>query len=82
MQALPNAGLRSVCRIQRVVARRHGSVTALLLLPILAFSLATCAVGPDYSRPAAPVPTKFKELKALSGWKLASPSDAFNRGEW
>jgi NodT family efflux transporter outer membrane factor (OMF) lipoprotein len=54
----------------------------LLLPPILAFSLATCAVGPDYSRPAAPVPTKFKELKALSGWKLAAPSDAFNRGEW
>jgi NodT family efflux transporter outer membrane factor (OMF) lipoprotein len=64
------------------VAQRHGSVSALLLPPILAFSLATCAVGPDYSRPAAPVPTKFKELKALPGWKLAMPGDALDRGDW
>ena len=66
----------------RRVAQRHGSVSAFLLPPILAFSLATCAVGPDYSRPAAPVPTKFKELKALSGWKIATPSDALDRGDW
>jgi NodT family efflux transporter outer membrane factor (OMF) lipoprotein len=64
------------------VAQSRGPVGAILLLPILALSLATCAVGPDYSRPAAPVPTKFKELKALPGWKLATPSDALDRGDW
>jgi len=36
-------------------------------------------VGPDYSPEAAAVPTKFKELK---GWKLATPSDALDRGDW
>ncbi|MGA8610950.1 MAG: efflux transporter outer membrane subunit [Xanthobacteraceae bacterium] len=50
-----------------------------LSAPILAFVLAACAVGPDYKLAAAPVPTKFKELK---GWKLAKPSDALDRGNW
>lgn len=44
-----------------------------------ALLLAACAVGPNYTPPAAPVPTHFKELK---GWKLATPSDALSRGDW
>jgi NodT family efflux transporter outer membrane factor (OMF) lipoprotein len=47
-----------------------------MLLPLV---LAACAVGPNYTPPAAPVPTKFKEIK---GWKLATPGDALNRGDW
>jgi NodT family efflux transporter outer membrane factor (OMF) lipoprotein len=50
-----------------------------LATPILALALAACAVGPDYKPAAAPVPTTFKELK---GWKLATPSDALDRGNW
>lgn len=46
---------------------------------LLVFALAGCAVGPDYIPEAAPTPTKFKELK---GWKVATPSDALNRGDW
>ncbi len=42
-------------------------------------ALAGCAVGPDYSREPAPVPTEYKELK---GWKLAKPSDDVDRGDW
>jgi NodT family efflux transporter outer membrane factor (OMF) lipoprotein len=42
--------------------------------------LAGCAVGPRYSRPAAPVPPAFKE--APSGWKQAQPSDQLLRGKW
>jgi NodT family efflux transporter outer membrane factor (OMF) lipoprotein len=45
---------------------------------VLALS-AGCTVGPDYFREAAPVPTKFKELK---GWKVAAPSDNLDRGNW
>jgi NodT family efflux transporter outer membrane factor (OMF) lipoprotein len=48
---------------------------ALALAPFLA----ACAVGPNYKPEAAPVPTKFKELK---GWKLATPSDVLDRGDW
>jgi NodT family efflux transporter outer membrane factor (OMF) lipoprotein len=51
---------------------------------IIGVSLAACAVGPDYSRPAAPVSTGFKELKgnALKGWKVATPGDGPDRSEW
>jgi NodT family efflux transporter outer membrane factor (OMF) lipoprotein len=46
---------------------------------LLVVALAGCTVGPDYVPEAAPTPTKFKELK---GWKIATPSDALNRGDW
>ncbi len=46
---------------------------------IVALSLAGCAVGPDYSPNAAPVPTQYKELK---GWKTATPRDWVDRGDW
>jgi NodT family efflux transporter outer membrane factor (OMF) lipoprotein len=50
------------------------------MLPcILVSSLTACAVGPNYKPAAAPVPTTFKELR---GWKLATPSDAVDRGDW
>lgn len=50
-------------------------LSAFALLP----GLTGCAVGPDYVPPAAPVPNTFKELK---GWKVATPSDQLNRGDW
>ena len=46
---------------------------------IFALSLGGCAVGPDYSPNAAPVPTQYKELK---GWKAATPRDGVDRGDW
>ena len=46
---------------------------------LLALALFGCAVGPDYVREPAPVPTTFKELK---GWKLAAPNDSADRGDW
>jgi NodT family efflux transporter outer membrane factor (OMF) lipoprotein len=50
---------------------RGGLIGAALLL-------AACTVGPDYRRPAAPVPDAFKE----QGWKLGQPADAIDRGAW
>ncbi len=42
--------------------------------------LAACAaVGPDYQRPQAIVPAKYKEFK---GWKQSAPRDDFAKGEW
>ena len=46
---------------------------------LLATSLASCTVGPDYLKPEAPTPAKFKEL---AGWKKASPRDGLDRGAW
>jgi NodT family efflux transporter outer membrane factor (OMF) lipoprotein len=45
-----------------------------------ALALAACAVGPNYHRPPAPVPAAYKEL--ASGWKLGTPQDAKDRGDW
>jgi len=40
-----------------------------------------CMVGPNYKRPAAPVPQAFKE-PLPDGWKEAQPSDGAIRGKW
>jgi NodT family efflux transporter outer membrane factor (OMF) lipoprotein len=48
-------------------------------MALAAAVLAGCAVGPDYKPAPAPVPTHYKELQ---GWKLATPSDALDRGDW
>lgn len=52
--------------------------TALILLA--SASLAACAVGPNYSRPSAPISPTFKEAPA--GWTEATPADTLARGEW
>ena len=78
MYALADAGKRGVSWVRRVTSRRALACAA-LSAPILALMLAACTVGPDYKPAAAPVPTKFKELK---GWRLAAPSDALDRGNW
>ena len=55
---------------------------SVLLVSAAAFaglSLSACAVGPDYHRPTVDTGVTFKEA---DGWKLASPSDALDKGEW
>jgi len=55
-------------------SRRTGlSLGALLLL------LAGCTVGPDYSKPEAPVTASYKELK---DWKVATPREAGANQAW
>ena len=49
-------------------------------LAALGLALSGCRVGPDYSRPAAPLAPAFKEplpenFKSEDGWKPAQPSD-------
>ncbi len=43
-------------------------------------SLSACTVGPDYLRPTAPTSAQFKEAK--KGWKIATPLDTLDRGDW
>jgi NodT family efflux transporter outer membrane factor (OMF) lipoprotein len=53
---------------------------ARLLAGALMLALGGClAVGPDYLKPAAIVPVRFKEIK---GWKAASPHDDAPKGAW
>jgi NodT family efflux transporter outer membrane factor (OMF) lipoprotein len=61
------------------VSSRAQACSPAAALIVFALSLAGCAVGPDYSRDAAPVPKNYKELK---GWKTAAPRDWVDRGDW
>ncbi len=57
-----------------------GSVAQILALML---SIAACTVGPDYQRPAAAVPPAYKEAAAReTGWHVARPADAVDRGPW
>ena len=52
------------------------------LLPAIAVAcvvLASCAVGPNYHRPAAANPQRFKEAE---GWKPAEPREAASGTDW
>lgn len=57
---------------------------------VLAATLAGCAVGPDYHRPAAlpgqPMPKAFTTNGPVGTnslvWKIAEPSDRLSRGAW
>jgi NodT family efflux transporter outer membrane factor (OMF) lipoprotein len=61
--------------------RRLGLISAAALL-----LLATgCMVGPNYTRPSAPIAPAFKESsewKQGDGWKVAQPNDTALRGKW
>jgi NodT family efflux transporter outer membrane factor (OMF) lipoprotein len=53
------------------------SVVSAFCVPAL---IAGCMVGPDYKKPDAPVSAAFKEL--LPGWKVSTPIDTMDKGEW
>ena len=61
--------------------RRLGFISAAGLL-LLANG---CMVGPNYTRPSAPIAPAFKESsewKEGDGWKVAQPNDTALRGKW
>ena len=45
----------------------------------LCAALSACKVGPDYHRPAVPMPAQYKEVP---GWTSAAPADAAPKGDW
>ncbi len=54
---------------------------------VLATICTACSVGPNYKRPAAPVPPAYKEERPPAGaaaaqWKPAEPRDDAGRGNW
>jgi NodT family efflux transporter outer membrane factor (OMF) lipoprotein len=51
----------------------------LLACAVATLALAGCTVGPDYVRPSADVPARYKEAEL---WKRAEPGDALRRGSW
>ena len=60
----------------------HSAATARRSLALALFTsvaLAACAVGPNYHRPAAANPQRFKEAE---GWKPAEPREAASGTDW
>ncbi len=58
-------------------SRQRAPLAALFLAGVaLEFG---CTVGPEYKRPAAPVPAAYKEN---AGWQQAQPADTLPRGKW
>ncbi len=55
------------------------NILSLMVATIGLGLLASCAVGPDYQRPAAQTPAAFKES---ADWKIAEPKDQLARGSW
>src|SRR5262249_6952047 len=50
-------------------------------MTIMAFAGA-CTIGPNYQRPATPVPVAYKEAALKEGWQVAHPADIYERGTW
>jgi NodT family efflux transporter outer membrane factor (OMF) lipoprotein len=73
---LVGRGIGGGDRMSGRCAPRNGAAAA----AAAALALAACAVGPNYHRPPAPVPSAYKELPP--GWKLGTPQDAKDRGDW
>ena len=47
---------------------------------ITTLMLNACMVGPNYKKPCAKTPQKFKETP--KNWRIARPRDNFDRGQW
>lgn len=62
-----------------MTGRRQRLALTLALAVTVATAAPGCMVGPDYVTPPAPVPADFKEL---DGWKIATPRDDMDRGDW
>ena len=71
-----------ICRASasRRIAARWAGVAAVCAAVAGAAGLSACAVGPNYHRPSAPVPSAYKELPP--GWKVGAPKDDRDRGDW
>ncbi len=49
----------------------------------MSYVLGACTVGPDYVKPKIQTPATYKEgTQESSPWKVATPRDATNRGNW
>lgn len=82
MQLALSAMLRSAqrARLEARTTPMQPFVRPRAIVLALAVSLAACTVGPDYKRPAMPLPTVYKEAGIV--WHVAQPLDAIDRGAW
>jgi NodT family efflux transporter outer membrane factor (OMF) lipoprotein len=66
----------------RSPSSRHRSGSTVVQAAAL-LVVSACTVGPDYERPAAAVPSAYKEASSTGAdWQVARPADASDRGPW
>ena len=65
------------CRTIRVHLRSSADKLLFLLAAVL---LTSCAIGPNYEKPAVETPAVFKE--AAGDWVVANPRDEVPKGKW
>jgi NodT family efflux transporter outer membrane factor (OMF) lipoprotein len=62
------------------LVEKRGRISWLVFLSVIVvLEICGCTVGPNYKRPAAEVPTAYKEL---GNWKQAQPNDQNLGGNW
>jgi NodT family efflux transporter outer membrane factor (OMF) lipoprotein len=67
------------------MGRTHKKAGVVVLA--MAMLLASCTVGPKYSKPRVPAAPAYSEqppeaFKEINGWKTAQPNDGVIRGKW
>jgi NodT family efflux transporter outer membrane factor (OMF) lipoprotein len=63
--------------------QKYTCIKSNIAVAVAAACLSSCAVGPNYERPSADVPDKYKENADWhADWTQAKPADAFKRGAW
>ena len=70
-----------------MITPRIRQATIYLLGAGVSLALVGCMVGPQYTRPSAPLAPAFKErlpdnFKSEDGWKPVQPGDAQLKGDW
>src|SRR6476469_6869689 len=62
------------------VHRRSSAVSKIFLPLVAVATITSCAIGPNYEKPAVETPQAFKE--ASGEWVVAKPLDNVPKGEW
>jgi NodT family efflux transporter outer membrane factor (OMF) lipoprotein len=67
--------------------RQFNQLTRVALAGTALIGISGCRVGPQYTRPPAPLAPEFKEalpsnFKSSDGWKVATPGDTQLKGNW
>jgi NodT family efflux transporter outer membrane factor (OMF) lipoprotein len=69
------------------MTRRFATPISIATVAMVTAALAGCVVGPKYHTPTVQAPASYKEvtpanMKGVSNWKVAQPSDQLMRGKW
>ncbi len=65
--------------LPKILLNKNNSLKNIIISFSILF-LSSCTMGPNYVRPATPIPLQYKEVN--KNWLIAQPNDAIDRGCW